>query len=486
VVPTAAAVLLGVVAYLVLPLGSAPTLGGSLLGGPAAQQSAAERAAQVTTTYFNGSLDLSARGHLPETPAFDVPVGSDGLWRALTLSQVTDGTWFSTPEQATFSADDAGRISLPVDPAESGAPATATKDYAVRPISAWSVIAPGPPRAVSGVTSLAQWTSDAFALDAAVSPYTVTAAPRTDVDSLTRSGSGPDRTEAELVQLDPTTTQRTVDLAASIVGTTTDRVEQVRAVESWLRTHVRYQLDAPLPPDRQNAVDFLLFESHAGFCEHFAAAEAILLRSLAIPTRMATGYAASSREQSTPGWLTIRDSDAHAWVEVWIPGHGWVTSDPTAGSALVDPASEQSWFASLLSGWNRLWSSDSGRRTLALGVLLLAALGVAIGIPLRRRRAVAVRREAEARGATLEPLAAFARFRAALSADGHHLGPGDGLAEVRRLVTDPSLRPALDIVELTLYASTLPPSHVRVATAELLDRRTAALTARRATAVPTG
>jgi hypothetical protein len=83
------------------------------------------------------------------------------------------------------------------------------------------------------------------------------------------------------------------------------------------------------------------------------------------------------------------------------------------------------------------------------------------------------------RGVALEPLAAFARYRAALAADGHHLGPGDGVAEVRSLVTEPALRTALDIVERTLYASTLPPSHVRVATAELLDRRTAALTARR-------
>ena len=110
--------------------------------------------------------------------------------------------------------------------------------------------------------------------------YQVAAVPRTDVDTLTRSGEGADRDESEWVQLDPSTTQRTVDLARAIVGGRTDRVEIVRAVEAWLRANVRYQLDAPLPPDQQNAVDFLLFDSHAGFCEHFAAAETILLRSL--------------------------------------------------------------------------------------------------------------------------------------------------------------------------------------------------------------
>lgn len=478
-VPVSAAVLLGVVAYLVLPLGSAPTLSGSLLGdSPVSQQSAAERAAQVTPAYFNGSLDLSARGHLPETPAFDVPAGTDGLWRAMTLSQVTNGTWFSMPAQATYTADSSGRITLPTDPAEDGAPTAAVRDYLVRPIGAWNVIAPGPATTVSGLSSVAQVTSDAYSLDASVAPFTVAATARTDVDSLTRAGGGADRSESEWVQLDPSTTQRTVDLARSIVGTTTDRVAMVRAVESWLRANVRYQLDAPLPPNDQNAVDFLLFESHAGFCEHFAAAETILLRSIGVPSRMATGYVASSQNSEASGRITIRASDAHAWVEVWIPGHGWVSSDPTAGSALA-AAADQSLVQKLLAGWNRLWSSDSGRRTLAIGLVLLAFVAGAIAFPLRRRRAVAVRRDAEARGVSLEPLAAFARYRAALCADGHQLGPGDGVAEVRRLVTEPALLTALVIVERTLYASTLPPGHVRVATAELLDRRTAALTARR-------
>ncbi|MFX8397120.1 hypothetical protein ABTL72_19160, partial [Acinetobacter baumannii] len=66
--------------------------------------------------------------------------------------------------------------------------------------------------------SVAQWKVDAFALDSAVRPYTVTAVPRVDVDSLSRVGGGADKTDPQFTQLDATTTQRTRDLARTITA----------------------------------------------------------------------------------------------------------------------------------------------------------------------------------------------------------------------------------------------------------------------------
>ncbi|MBI1378287.1 MAG: DUF58 domain-containing protein [Frankiales bacterium] len=478
--PSAAAVLLGLVAYLVLPLGAAPALGAPLLGpglGPSlGAQTAAEQAAQVTPTYFTGALSLGARGHLPDTPAFEVPPGTEGLWRALTLDVVADGTWYARPVQASFGAAPGQAIALPPDPSDAGLGAGGARSYDVQPVGDVGVIAPGPPLSVRGATSLVQLSTNGFSLDAAVAPYTVTAVPRTDVDSLSAAGTGPDLADPAWTQLDPTTTRRTVQLAQSVTAGLDDRVQQVQAVERWLRTHVRYQLDAPLPPEGQDAVDFLLFGSRAGFCEHFAAAEAILLRSLGIPARLATGYAASAGHQDSPDRLTLLASDAHAWVEVWVPGDGWVTSDPTAGSALADPTESLGPVGRLVALWRSLWSSDTGRRNLALVLGLVAAVVALLALPMRRRRQVArARRAAPPRSPTVDPLPAFGRYRAALEAAGRTLGPGDGIAGVRRHSSDPDVLRALEVVELTLYAEQLPPSHVRHAASDALDAAAAAL-----------
>ena len=483
-VPIAVVVVLGLVAFLVLPLGSAPTMGASLLGARQRTPDPAAEAALRTTSYFGDAMDLAARGRLPDTTAFTVKPGSPPLWRAQTHDQVLDGVWSSRTIFIAVEAEDS-RVVLPVDPADDGAPERSTEEYVVRPTSISMLVAPGPPRSVAGPFVVDQTHTNAFIVDSGTTPYQVTAVPQEGIDALERSGSGPDRTEDVFVTPDPTMTVRTAELARTITAGLTDRVAQVQAIESWLRANVRYQLDAPLPPDDRDAVDFLLFDSRAGFCEHFAAAEAVMLRSLGIPSRIATGFAVTDEVIDSQGWSVVRDSDAHAWVEVWIEGHGWVSSDPTAGSALLDPASEASPVQRLRDAWNRLWSDDAGRRLLAFVLIGLAAVAAVVVVVLRRRRTSHRGGSAPAsRTATLEPLAAFGRFRAALMADGHGFEPGDGVAEVRLAVAgDAELQAALDVVERTLYDRDAPPSQQRLATATLLDQRTAARVAQRSARV---
>ncbi|HUA78788.1 MAG TPA: DUF3488 and transglutaminase-like domain-containing protein [Dyella sp.] len=85
-------------------------------------------------------------------------------------------------------------------------------------------------------------------------------------------------------------------------------------------------LPAPLGHD---AVDDFLFNTHEGFCEHYASAFTILMRAAGIPARVVTGY--QGGYWNTIGqYLLVRNSDAHAWSEVWLEGHGWVRVDPTA------------------------------------------------------------------------------------------------------------------------------------------------------------
>jgi protein-glutamine gamma-glutamyltransferase len=82
----------------------------------------------------------------------------------------------------------------------------------------------------------------------------------------------------------------------------------------------------------QNTADEFWFDRRTGFCEHIASAFAIMMRSLDIPARIVTGYQ-GGEVNSVDGYWTIRQSDAHAWVEVWLAGRGWVRVDPTAAVA---------------------------------------------------------------------------------------------------------------------------------------------------------
>lgn len=83
---------------------------------------------------------------------------------------------------------------------------------------------------------------------------------------------------------------------------------------------------------RFDSVDFLLFESREGFCEHYASAFAVLARAAGIPARIVTGYQGGTLNR-IGGYYTIRQRDAHAWVEVWQQDLGWVRVDPTLAVA---------------------------------------------------------------------------------------------------------------------------------------------------------
>jgi len=137
------------------------------------------------------------------------------------------------------------------------------------------------------------------------------------------------------LQLPPSVTARTHTLAREITAGAATPYEQVRAVNQYLWTQYRY--DRSIGPQRKagDAVEYFLFEERRGYCEQFASAMVVLLRSAGIPARLATGYTPGTVHPLT-GLLEIRNSDAHAWVEVFFPGTGWVEFEPTP--SFPDPA----------------------------------------------------------------------------------------------------------------------------------------------------
>ena len=84
----------------------------------------------------------------------------------------------------------------------------------------------------------------------------------------------------------------------------------------------------------RDGVDQFLFDRRAGFCEHYAQAFVVVMRAAGIPARIVTGYQGGRFNPVDDTWV-VRQSDAHAWAEYWLPERGWVRADPTAA---VDPA----------------------------------------------------------------------------------------------------------------------------------------------------
>jgi transglutaminase-like putative cysteine protease len=82
----------------------------------------------------------------------------------------------------------------------------------------------------------------------------------------------------------------------------------------------------------QHAMDEFLFTSRRGFCEHYASAFVFLMRAAGVPARVVTGYQGGELNP-VDGFLTVRQSDAHAWAEIWLANQGWVRVDPTAAVA---------------------------------------------------------------------------------------------------------------------------------------------------------
>jgi protein-glutamine gamma-glutamyltransferase len=105
----------------------------------------------------------------------------------------------------------------------------------------------------------------------------------------------------------------------------------VKAVLDYFREQqFSYTLEPPLLGE--HAVDEFLFTTRAGFCEHYAGAFVVLMRAMGVPARVVTGYQGGETNR-LDGVLTVRQSDAHAWAEVWLAGRGWLRIDPTAAVA---------------------------------------------------------------------------------------------------------------------------------------------------------
>ncbi len=201
----------------------------------------------------------------------------------------------------------------------------------------------------------------------------------------------------DLLQVPSSIDPRLRDLAARL-SEGADPAERVRRTLEYLGNRCQYSLKVGAFRSTDPVGEFV-FDKRKGYCEYFASAGAVLLRLQGVPARYVVGFSVRPSNFSG-GHYVVRDGDAHAWVEAYLPDRGWVEVDPTPASQFEE-ARAASRGGAWAGFWNRLAGGFAefvarlrqgglaalvGYRRLGLGALAVVALLVGAWVVLRRRR----------------------------------------------------------------------------------------------------
>jgi len=285
------------------------------------------------------SIDLHFRGRLGDAPVMYVRTGAPAYWRGLVFDEYRNGAWTATNHGYREMQPYVPPRFLP--PAPPGNLGTFVQTFRVlRPL-------PGVINAAYPIQSLyapvAALREDAYGTFHTPQPlrpgqtYSVVSFLPNLTPALLRAAAPMDQEHLESypdnysIYGDPSSVSaRARNLADEVTQSASTEYDKVMALTTYLQRNYRYTLDLPPVPAGKDPVDWFLFDVKTGYCEQFATAETLMLRSLGIPARLATGYATGDYDPIL-NQAVVREHDAHAWVEVWFPGHGWVPVDPTPG-----------------------------------------------------------------------------------------------------------------------------------------------------------
>jgi transglutaminase-like putative cysteine protease len=434
---------------------------------------------------FSPNVDLRLRGRLDETVVMRVRANRQFNWRALVFDTYT-GTGWTTSDQRLHEID--GNIP-PIGLVHRQDEFLSYRERDIRVTQTFYIDVEQPnvifavPLAdriyiTTGKLYLDRY--GAMRLPGTLKPGTIySVVSRAFVPSAARlraaNGPAPGNIRQRYLTL-PEMPERVAALARGLVAGHDTTYDKVLAINRHLWTAYRYDLS--IPPQRTNgdAVDYFLFEERRGYCEQFASAMAVLLRAVGIPARLVTGYTPGTLHPVT-GLLEVRNSNAHAWVEVFFPGVGWVEFEPTPGfpdTASLGGPTMRRWvfqdLAAQLGAWLNAAQARSAtvrsvlevtgrvagvaaRAALPIGLIVVAAVIVLGRRPTRQRAAVGPR------GHLAD---AYAEMCALLARHGFRRGPSETPSEYgrRAAARAPEAAMITEVVEGVAYGGIEPDDHV--------------------------
>ncbi|HXQ90842.1 MAG TPA: DUF3488 and transglutaminase-like domain-containing protein [Acidimicrobiales bacterium] len=334
---------------------------------------------------FADRLDTALRGGLSDTVVMRVRADRPSYWIAETFDRWDGANWSSTP--TPHSSQRLNEQSPFVLPGPAFGPATQSD------LQTFYVVQSSPNLVFHADDAHEVWfpahdlfvsDSDSIVTPIALGPgaiYTVQSYVDSPTEDQLRAAAGPG---ADPVSLLARYTQvphpytRAKALAESVTAKATTTYDKVESLIGWIAKHTRYSIDIPPLAPGQDTVDEFLFGNRTGFCEQISTSLAVMLRSIGIPAREAVGYVPGPYDPITDLY-DIQAQDAHAWVQVWFPGYGWQSFDPTAVVPLANPSPGSTLLHEVTGALARL-------PAVPIGIVLAVSSGVALVVTWRRRR----------------------------------------------------------------------------------------------------
>jgi transglutaminase-like putative cysteine protease len=342
------ALALGVAAFVFIPQPSIDPTGPLVVSLPSyanfrgEMESAALPLVQVGGD--SSSIDLHFRGRLGSAPVMYVRTGAPAYWRGLIFDTYRDGAWTASRKGyvAQFPPYIPSRL---LGPAPLHSAGTFVQVFRMARTMPGVINAAYPIESLyAPVTALRRDAYGTFrtpdVLKAGMTYSVVSYIPNLSAQELRQDdwalGTEPEGNAAYLdagsLSLGATRLTMQIVQSAFAANDSNTQYDLVMGLTAYLQKHYRYSLELGHVPPGRDPVDWFLFDTKVGYCEQFATAEVLMLRSLGIPARLATGYALGDYDPIL-NQAIVRERDAHAWVEVWFADHGWVPFDPTPGAS---------------------------------------------------------------------------------------------------------------------------------------------------------
>lgn len=312
-------------------------------------QSINARNAPVVTTAFGKSLNLGGPVNLTDRPIFEANGPESTYWRAATFDRYTGTGWLNTDKDVVVLERD--------EPlGEPLVSETQTVTYTVRPLEQGqnTIFAPPQPLRVDVPTNAdvtetgerpvlrsVSVLRSRVSLSADEGYQVVSAVSTASVEKLQGDMADyPPWVEERYLQLPDSVPFRVRDLAQRITAAYENPYDKADAVEAVLRTYT-YNQQVAAPPTGVDSVDYFLFESREGYCDYYASAMVVMLRSVGVPARLVVGYTPGELVPKQevafdlPDTYRILERNAHAWPEVYFPSYGWIQFEPTASEPQI-------------------------------------------------------------------------------------------------------------------------------------------------------
>jgi transglutaminase-like putative cysteine protease len=276
---------------------------------------------------FSDSIRLGQAPNLGDRVIMTVEAPEGHFWRAVTYDFYTGAGWRTTE------GDKADKIAMPTTDRESF---QARFDIIV-PHSNILFAANEPQKAdvpyqfYTGADKSYSTSLHALNRSQAAGTYTVTSlvsvADKQTLRKVVPTYS--DYIKSKYLQLPSTLPQRVKTLAHQIMDNIPNAYDRAETLESVLRSPpFSYSPQVKATPPGRDPVDYFLFDLKQDFCEYFASAMVVMLREEGIPARLVEGFTTGTYDSASNAWV-VKEQDAHAWVEAYFPGYGWIEFEPT-------------------------------------------------------------------------------------------------------------------------------------------------------------